>query len=151
LFEGGEGREETGLLRGLAEDPGAEATWGVYSDWLQDRGEQPAGAVVLRRALAAASRGPVARLCNSLPTPGLGTASIPQARAEMAGLETQLKQAGTHDPAKSLVQVSDHVAQMCVHTATWGKRDLYHRWVFFDDLWASANPALAEAVLRHAA
>ena len=29
-------------------------------------------------------------------------------------------------------------------------RDLYHRWIFFDDLWAAAHPELAKAILTYA-
>jgi hypothetical protein len=53
--------------------------------------------------------------------------------------------------SKSLVQVAPHVAQLSLHTGTWGERELFHRWVLFDDLWLAAQPDLGNAVLRHAA
>ena len=55
-----------------------------------------------------------------------------------------------HDPSKSLVQAERHVAQLCLHTDRWDDRDLYHRWILFDDLWAGAHAELAEAILQFA-
>ena len=54
------------------------------------------------------------------------------------------------DPAKSLIHISDHIAQMCLHVGNWFGKDLYHQWILFDDLWAGANADLAEGVLRYA-
>jgi uncharacterized protein (TIGR02996 family) len=149
LFEGGKGREETGFLRALADNPDDEATWGVYSDWLQERGELPAGAEILRRALAGVSRLPAYEIYTASAR-GFGLGPVPKAREELAALSAQLKRAGTHEPGKSVIQVSEHLAQLGLHTADWGRRQLFQRWLFFDDLWAAANPALAKAILRHA-
>jgi uncharacterized protein (TIGR02996 family) len=52
------------------------------------------------------------------------------------------------DPKKSRVQVEEHVAVLCRHVH---EDNLYHQWYFFDDLWASAQPDLANAILRYAA
>lgn len=42
-----------------------------------------------------------------------------------------------------------HVAQLCLHTDCSEGVDLYHRWIFFDDLWAAAQPDLANSILRY--
>jgi hypothetical protein len=39
---------------------------------------------------------------------------------------------------------------LCLHTDRWDKRDLFHQWFLFDDLWAAAHPALADGVLKFA-
>jgi uncharacterized protein (TIGR02996 family) len=51
-------------------------------------------------------------------------------------------------PDKSRVQVDEHVAVLCRHVNQW---NAYHQWYLFDDLWASAQPDLANAILRYAA
>ena len=55
-----------------------------------------------------------------------------------------------HDPAKSLVHVEDHLAQLCVHVGRLKHQgDVYQQWVFFDDRWAAAHPDLANSILRY--
>src|SRR5262249_28107540 len=58
-----------------------------------------------------------------------------------------------HDPARSRVQVGEHVAQLGLHVRhdklVRTERDEWHRWIAFDDLWAGVHPALATAILRH--
>jgi hypothetical protein len=80
---------------------------------------------------------------------GLGT--IEQAGAE---LEKVLKRIGNlnggHDPSKSLISTSDHIAQMCLHVGDFFGKAPYHHWILFDDLWAGANAELAAGVLRYA-
>src|SRR5262249_58978591 len=57
------------------------------------------------------------------------------------------------DPARSRVQVDEHVAQAGLHMRrvqyARRSRDDWHRIVLFDDLWAAAHPTLATAALRH--
>lgn len=53
----------------------------------------------------------------------------------------------------SLVQAEEHIAQLCLHTSTLfhGSDDgtkLFTRWIFFDDIWLRAHPALGKAILR---
>jgi uncharacterized protein (TIGR02996 family) len=142
---------ERAFLEGIRADPGYDAGWLVYSDWLEDQGRPRADRVVLERALAGVSRYPVAPLTNTLSLGEFGRGGIASAREELDALVAQLgRRRQDHDPSKSLVRVDDHVAQMCLHTDRWGSRDLFHQWVAFDDLWASAHPALANAVLRYA-
>jgi uncharacterized protein (TIGR02996 family) len=49
-------------------------------------------------------------------------------------------------PLKTLDQVGDHVVQSFQAPGD----DRHDHWYFFDDLWASEHPDLAEALLRHA-
>jgi uncharacterized protein (TIGR02996 family) len=141
---------EAGFLDALAERINDTATWAAYSDWLEEHGQLPGGVTILRRALARCSQYPVATICNSINTSAAGRGPIAQAQQEMDGLTAQLRRAGNHEPSRSLIQVAGHVAQLGLHTDRWRETDLYHRWILFDDLWAIAQPALAEAVLCHA-
>jgi hypothetical protein len=53
------------------------------------------------------------------------------------------------DPAKTLVRVTEHVAEFCWHVGRmFDRTDMYFQWVFFDDLWAAAHPDLANSLLR---
>jgi hypothetical protein len=52
------------------------------------------------------------------------------------------------DPSQSLISVAPHLAQAAMHASgAFG----YQQWFLFDDLWASAHPALAASLLRYAA
>jgi uncharacterized protein (TIGR02996 family) len=143
-------KQEQAFLRGLQENPQDEATWQAYSDWLEERGQPHAGPLLLRRAFEGAARYPFAPMLNTMDLRSSGQGPVAAARQEIDKLVKQLKGSPTHNPALSLTAVEEHVAQLCVHTDRWGKDDLYHQWIFFDDLWASAQPALARAILRHA-
>jgi uncharacterized protein (TIGR02996 family) len=140
--------EEAAFLKLLREEPQEAGHWNVYSDWLAERGAPPAGCVVLERALQQSARFPVGSICNSINTTELARGSLSAARAELEALLPRF--AGELDTAKSRVQVEQHVAQLCLHTARWGDQDLYHRWIAFDDLWAAAHPDLAKAILTYA-
>jgi hypothetical protein len=59
------------------------------------------------------------------------------------------------DPALSLIQGEEHVAQLCLNqtapSTEYGRRyEKYFQWIFFDDLWAAAWPDLANGMLRYA-
>jgi hypothetical protein len=94
---------------------------------------------------------PVAVICNSINTSKMGLSDLRAAVDELDALRTDSRVVARsrNDPGKSLVQAETHMAQLCLHTDLWGDRDLYHRWIVFDDLWASAHADLAEAVLRY--
>ena len=50
------------------------------------------------------------------------------------------------DPAKSVIDVHPHCALFAMHTTSaFG----HQQWVLFDDLWASAHPALAASLVRY--
>lgn len=53
--------------------------------------------------------------------------------------------------SKDELLVQTHIAQACLHEATWEHYgEVYHHWVLFDDLWAAAHPDLAHSLLRFA-
>jgi hypothetical protein len=50
------------------------------------------------------------------------------------------------DPSRSIVHVGEHAALFAMHASeSFG----YQQWVFFDDRWAAAHPALASSLLRY--
>jgi uncharacterized protein (TIGR02996 family) len=142
--------QEKAFLQAIQDDPGDESNWAVYSDWLEDQGRPRAGPAVLERALTACARYPVAVIMNTIDTRGLGTGDLGTAPQELAALRLKVKGLANHDPGQSLVHVEDHLAQLCLHTGRWEKRDLFHQWFLFDDLWAGANLSLANTVLKYA-
>jgi uncharacterized protein (TIGR02996 family) len=143
------GPQERGFLQAIHGNPRDETNWAVYSDWLQEQGRPRAGLAVLERALLACTRFPVASILNSVDTRPLALGHLDAARAQCEELLGQFARSG-HQPAQSRCHVEEHLAQLCLHTGRWGKRDLYHQWFLFDDLWAGAHPALADAVLQYA-
>jgi hypothetical protein len=117
--------EEDALLQALGEEPEDEAPWRALHDWLQDRGGRSAGAYLLERALRGVTR-----------------------------MQPGDYSTWKFDPKKSRVQVDEHVAVLCRHVDSCdlsSKGERYHQWYLFDDLWASAHPDLANAILRYAA
>jgi uncharacterized protein (TIGR02996 family) len=116
--------QEAGFLKAIREKPREDVHWKVYSDWLMDRDQAPAGVTVLERALNRCTRQ------NLEKTLGVSHSN--------------------RDPKKSLLVVSEHLAQVCLHVERWGpKLEMYHQWFFFDDLWASAHPVLANSLLHY--
>jgi uncharacterized protein (TIGR02996 family) len=133
----------------LLDDPDDRATWAAYSDWLQEQGRPPAGLAVLEQGLRS-----LARLPQDLPNEAweaVRSGSVREARRKLDAILRMHKRQrpSTHDPAKSCVHVSEHVAQLCWHVARWDRRDVYQQWIFFDDRWAAAQPALANSILRY--
>jgi uncharacterized protein (TIGR02996 family) len=61
-------------------------------------------------------------------------------------LERGVRHLMTQGQAHGLMQVGDHVAQTFV---TYSVDPRYDHWFFFDDLWGSAHPDLADALLRY--
>jgi uncharacterized protein (TIGR02996 family) len=117
--EGGDPAEEV-FLAELRADPGDEATWRVYSDWLLDHGQPAAGITLLGRALLRLDR------------------EVAKRDADPAKSRVQA--------AEHVAQAGMHVR----HTQyRWRACDEWHRIVLFDDLWAAAHPALATSALRH--
>jgi uncharacterized protein (TIGR02996 family) len=56
----------------------------------------------------------------------------------------------TRKSSKDMFRVTPHMVQVCFHTARWGKDDMYHQWIFFDNRWAAAHPTLASGILTFA-
>jgi uncharacterized protein (TIGR02996 family) len=140
---------EEGFRRALLAAPDDGATWAAYSDWLQEMGERPAGLAFLERGLQAVTRYPVMDLPDES-WEAVASGSVTDARKALqkvlAGKSPRDRREGA---SKSRVQVDEHVATLCLHVDTWGGIDVYHRWIFFDDLWAAAHPDLANSLLRY--
>lgn len=81
---------------------------------------------------------------------GAGTGRVglgPQGAAWAAFVKLAGERKPDGEPARSRLDVSEHIAQAAVHaSASFGYQQLF----VFDDLWASANPALAASLLRYA-
>src|SRR5262249_396575 len=80
--------------------------------------------------------------------------SVREARAALDRVMTEHGQRGEgrrdHDPAKTLVRVSEHVVEFCWHVGRmFEQHGVYQEWVFFDDQWAAAHPDLANSLLRY--
>jgi hypothetical protein len=77
-------------------------------------------------------------------TPDLGVGAHATARAEFRAAAEGKAPSG--DPARSIIQVGEHVALFAMHaTSSFG----HQQWIVFDDRWAAAHPALASSVLRY--
>jgi uncharacterized protein (TIGR02996 family) len=145
---------ETRFREALLTDPDDDATWSAYSDWLQENGHPPAGLAVLERALRS-----LAELPQDLPHEAweaVRTGSVREASDKLEAILGSYKpdRRSTHDPSRSCIRVTDHVAQLCWHVADWGhghgrRLDVYQQWIFFDDRWAAAHPSLANSILRY--
>ncbi len=112
---------EKTFVRDIRKKPGDDMVWNVYGDWLEDQGRPRAGLWLLNKALERVAREP----------PG-----------EYSG-EIKPYRKGN----RSQWYVADHIAQLSLHTFTTRQTYLYAHWVFFDDLWASAHPDLANSLL----
>lgn len=138
---------ERQFLHDLRADPADDVTWNAYSDWLQDRGELPAGPYLLRQALTR-----LARTGDNSDTAGVeihDLVELPIEEAYQQAIPFVKRLDRFRSPGKSLIHVEEHLAQMCLYVGhdRWQKCDLFHQWIFFDDLWAAAHPALANAIL----
>jgi hypothetical protein len=73
-------------------------------------------------------------------------------QARLAGGGPTQEQLFPFDPSRSLIQVDDHVAQLCLHWRPSHSLDseMFFQWIFFDELWASAYPDLANGILHYA-
>jgi uncharacterized protein (TIGR02996 family) len=143
------GRQEKVFLDELRQQPGDEAAWRVYSDWLVDQGEAPVGLTLLRRALGRCAALPMIGVnYDTACSEGLEQGDVEAARAVIAGRLPELR-GWDNSPRKSCVHVEEHLAQLCVHIGKTGRHDIWHQWYFFDDRWAAAHPAVADALLAH--
>ena len=106
--------------------------------------------VRLGTALGRVARLPVLRIGESELGDRLGLGTVEQARAAVEDVVKSLRGKPDHDPSKSLVATSAHLAQLCLHVGDFFRNDVHHQWVIFDDLWAGEHPDLADGVLRYA-
>ena len=100
--------------------------------------------------------GPIEDIHAGLPCPTC-TGQAAYSRITDAEMKSIMKNAVDHVYALLLLKSErpeEYESQIRLgerYTARWDERDLYHQWVFFDDLWAGAHPELANSVLRFAA
>jgi hypothetical protein len=74
----------------------------------------------------------------------LGLGPSPECRAELEAAARDHTSRGS--PSRSIVVAHRHAALLCEHAdAHFG----YQQWVLFDDIWASAHPALAQSLLNY--
>jgi uncharacterized protein (TIGR02996 family) len=144
---------EKAFLEDLRQSPGNDAAWNAYSDWLQERGEPPAGLSLLHQALGRLGvwsdegiRGDERDVVIAHEELGYNLPTIhKKMRPITRVLDRRLPKAEVH------VHVDEHLAQVCFRADHWESvgRSIYHQLIFFDDLWASAHPDLANAILRY--
>src|SRR5262249_7649182 len=91
-------KEERPFLSALQDNPEDTATWGAYSDWLEERGEQRAGLLLLRRALERAAHYPVFPVAEQVDWTEVGKGSVAESRKEFQRLAKELKVKPTHKP-----------------------------------------------------
>ncbi len=145
-----EGADNTqaGFLEKLFADPDNVAVWEIYSDWLEEQGQPRAGIAELAKALERCEFVPIFYIGgHTYWSDGFGQGSLREMREQLDELTTtddgeRITPNGT-DPA--LLQISEHMIQFGPHVGG----NEYHRWIFIDDLWAAANPALANCILRY--
>jgi hypothetical protein len=132
-------------------DPFAAKFWSpieVSTDW-------PRELLLLRAQLAAQERDleGALRACNDYPVHGFGGAIIDdaglgplrQAHEQIEVLRAKWTRDASH-ARRSMFQASEHLVQMSMCLDS----DTHHQWLVFDDLWASAHPELANALLEWA-
>jgi hypothetical protein len=112
---------------------------------------------LLRAAIEPGDRDlePALRRCASYPLwtvgseSGCGRAGLgPQKKAWAKFKKLAQGKEPDGDPSQSHIRVAPHIAQAALHASqAFG----YQQWFLFDDLWASAHPALASSLLRYAA
>ncbi|MGL4553370.1 MAG: hypothetical protein ACRC33_19560 [Gemmataceae bacterium] len=132
---------EQAFLTAIRADPADATTWAAWSDWREERGGEPPGISLLRSAFARLAR-----------LPGEAQDGLPLDQKLKAAsrqlLETERRAKRRADP-KSLIHVEEHLAQMCLDTSH-SEEPYFGQWILFDDVWASAHPDLANALLRYA-
>jgi hypothetical protein len=135
---------EAAFLRAARAAPGDAVNWAAWSDWRQERGGEPPGISLLRDAFARLARIP-GRYQDNLPR----DADLDNSCRQLIDFEARHRDELRAAP-RSLIHVEDHLAQMCLDVG-WTDEPYFSQWYFFDDLWASARPDLANAILRFAA
>jgi uncharacterized protein (TIGR02996 family) len=135
---------EAAFLRAIQADPADAVNWAAWSDWRQERGGEPPGISLLRGAFERLARLP-GRVQDGLPR----DTDVGAACRQLLEMESQHRNE-LRTTCHSLISVEEHLAQMCLD-GSWTDDPYFGQWIFFDDLWASAHPDLANAILRFAA
>jgi hypothetical protein len=131
------------FLRAIRDEPGAVVHWSAWSDWRQEQDREPPGIRLLRGALER-----LARLPGRLQDEHSRDSDVGAACRELIELE-QRHRDELRTTTHSLIHVEEHLAQICLD-GSWTDEPYFGQWLFFDDLWASAHPDLAGAILRFA-
>jgi hypothetical protein len=126
------------FLSAVRADPSDAANWAAWNDWRAERGEEPPGIGLLRAAFARMAR-----------LPGWVQDRLVRKSSPQALLEMETKHGAELRPTpKSLLHGEEHLMQMCLDGSHNDERGPYFgQWILFDDLWASAHPELADALL----
>jgi uncharacterized protein (TIGR02996 family) len=131
---------EDAFLSAIRANPSDAASWAAWADWREERGLEPPGISLLRSGFARLARLP-GRLQDGLHLDD----DLAKACRELLEAEEKHR-AELRTSPKSLIHVEGHLAQMCLdgsHTDS----PYFGQWILFDDLWASAHPELADALL----
>lgn len=146
--------QEEGFRQELLDGTADLATLAAYADWLQERHAKPLGLLALEQAFRAIPPIPVPHVLSDF---WLATENEPIGVLRKRLVERLEQNAIVRDqlpyPNNSKLHVGPHLAQLCHATEHWRshhRTDLYHQWILFDDRWAAAHPALANAILRYA-
>jgi len=137
-------RTEATFLKAVQANPGEGSHWAAWSDWRQERDLEPPGIALLRDAFKRIAKFPQ-NLQNKLPGEPDVLASC-RLLQEMEAKNLRKLRTTQH----SLIHVENHLAQMCLDGSRTNDR-YFGQWIFFDDLWASAFPDMANALLRFSA
>jgi uncharacterized protein (TIGR02996 family) len=140
---------EQGFLKKIQAAPKDQTTWQVFSDWLQEQGEPPAGLYLLQQALSRiAADSTVLSVWNDIEIEGSyyddPTEHLARSAEWVADVQDNTKK------SKGLVHVEQHLAQLTFPSWTDRAGDYYLQWILFDNVWASAHKALAESLGRYA-
>jgi uncharacterized protein (TIGR02996 family) len=119
------GGEDAGFLSEIRDNPGETVHWLVYSDWLQERGQPPAGLYLLEAALRAA--------------PFASARETRDPALDRIKVFPHLAQAYKHEERWTGSSFRGPVP--C---------DSFTQWIYFDDRWVAAHPTLASGILRFA-
>jgi len=128
---------ENAFLSAVRAEPGDAASWAAWDDWREERGAEPPGVGLLRNAFAR-----LARLNGAVRV----VLPLDEACGQLLAQEAE-QAARPRAAPKSLIHVEEHLAQICLDVSSTDDPD-FAKWILFDDLWASAHPDLANALLR---
>jgi hypothetical protein len=129
---------EEAFLSAIRTNPSDAASWAAWNDWRSEGGMEPPGIGLLRDAFARMAR-----------LPGSVQDELVRKTSPRELLKIEKKHAAkVRKTPKSLIHGEEHLLQMCLD----GSRDdetgpYFGQWILFDDLWASAHPELADALL----
>ncbi|MBY0228670.1 MAG: hypothetical protein K2W96_05255, partial [Gemmataceae bacterium] len=130
---------EQAFLSSILADPTDAASWAAWDDLREERGLEPPGIGLLRDAFARLARLP-GDVQDSLGLDDDLAIACGQLLAQEAKAKLRLS-------PKSLLHLEPHLAQMCLDRSH-AEEPYFGQWILFDDLWASAHPAMADALLR---